>query len=84
MTLLKKLLLLIILPLSFLTCEFVDGDYSNVIKIYSGGFGYEIAYRVDDNKVYSGSNSYTVAYRIDENRIYSGAFGYDVAYRIDK
>ena len=84
MTLFKKLLLFILIPLSFLTCEIGDGDYSDTIKIYSGSFGYDVAFRVDGNKVYSGGFGYNVAYRIDGNKIYSGSFGYNVAYRIDR
>jgi len=76
---LKKTFFIIIIFLLF-SCDF--GDYDNYTKIYSGSYGYDVAYRVDGNKVYSGSYGYNVAYRIDGNRIYSGPFGYNVAYRV--
>jgi hypothetical protein len=81
------LLIIIILFIALLTnCPDIakSDDYTNnTIKIYSGSYGYDVAYRVDKSTVYSGSYGYTVAYRIDGNKIYSGAYGYNVAYRID-
>jgi hypothetical protein len=80
------LIVFIFLMLSLHSCGDIDisGDYtSGVIKIYSGSYGYDVAYRVDGDKVYSGSYGYDVAYRIDGNRIYSGPYGYNVAYRVD-
>jgi hypothetical protein len=56
---------------------------ADTIKIYSGSYGYDVAYRVEGSKIYFGSYGYDVAYRIDGNKIYSGAYGYDVAYRVD-
>ena len=56
---------------------------SNTTKIYSGSYGYNVAYRIVDNKLYSGTYGYEVVYRIDGNKVYSGSYGYDIAYRID-
>ena len=71
----------------FIGCNIDDTNYLNstnkTTKIYSGSYGYNVAYRVIDNKVYSGSYGYEVAYRIENNKIYSGSYGYDVVYRID-
>ena len=79
------ILFLVIIYL-FISCDVDDISYSNntnkIIKIYSGSFGYNVAYRVDGNKVYSGSYGYNVAYRIDGDKIYSGSYGFDVAYRV--
>jgi len=86
----KLYLLILLIPLSFISCEIDNGNEinignmtSNTTKIYSGSYGYNIAYRIADNKVYSGSYGYDTAYRIDGNKIYSGSYGYDVAFRID-
>jgi hypothetical protein len=76
----------ILLMLLLQSCGDIDlssDNTSGVIKIYSGSYGYDVAYRVDGDKVYSGSYGYDVAYRIDGNKIYSGAYGYNVAYRVD-
>jgi len=76
--------LILLVTFLFTSCEIADGkEPDSVTKIYSGSYGYNIAYRVVDNKVYSGSYGYDVAYRIDGNKIYSGSYGYDVAYRVD-
>ncbi|MDR0314333.1 MAG: hypothetical protein LBH71_00080 [Oscillospiraceae bacterium] len=75
------------LSLLLFSCNAVDVDYGNysntTTKIYSGSYGYEVAYRMDGEKVYSGAYGYDVAYRVDGNKIYSGAYGYTVAFRID-
>ena len=87
--LLNKSLFFLFLVLLYLLigCDIDEKNYSNnpnkTTKIYSGNYGYNIAYRVVDNKIYSGSYGYEVAYRIENNKIYSGSYGYDVAYRID-
>ena len=81
----KKQYLTIFL-ISFLVfgCGFDTEVYtSDIVIIYSGSYGYDVAYRVDGNYVYSGSYGYDVAYRIDGSNIYSGSYSYDVAYRID-
>jgi len=78
------------MPFLFSSCEIDNGNKinngnitSNTTKIYSGSYGYDVAYRIVDNKVYSGSYGYNVAFRIDGSKVYSGNYGYDVAYRID-
>ena len=83
-------LLIFLMPFLFNSCEIDnvneiknDNITSNTTKIYSGSYGYNIAYRIVDNKVYSGSYGSEVVYRIDGNKVYSGFYGYDVAYRID-
>ena len=83
-------LLIFLMPFLFINCEIDSSneiDNSNIknitTKIYSGSYGYDIAYRIVDNKVYSGSYGYDTAYRIDGNKIYSGSYSYNVAYRID-
>ena len=86
----KIYLLIFLISFIFINCEIDNSNEinngnitSNTTKIYSGNYGYNVAYRIVDSKVYSGSYSYNVAYRIDGNKIYSGSYGYDVAYRID-
>jgi hypothetical protein len=80
-------ILFLVILYFFIGCNVDDTNYLNstnkTVKIYSGSYGYNIAYRVVDNKVYSGSYGYEVAYRIENNKIYSGSYGYDVAYRVD-
>jgi hypothetical protein len=68
----KSYLLFILFSFSFVTCDIDTGSYStrslasnNAVKIYSGSFGYDVAYRIDGARIYSGSYGYTVAYRID-------------------
>ena len=87
----KSLYILFLVILYFLIgCDIDDINYSNktnkTTKIYSGSYGYNVAYRIVDNKVYSGSYGYEVgydvAYKIDGDKIYSGSFGYDVAYMV--
>lgn len=34
-------------------------------KIYRGKYGYDVAYRIDDDKIYRGNFGYDVAYCID-------------------
>jgi len=81
---LRGYLLVFLIPFLFIGCD-IDGgiEARKVTKIYSGSYGYNVAYRVEGNKVYSGSYGYDVAYRIDGNKIYSGSYGYSVAYRVD-
>ena len=80
----RPYLLIFLIPFSFTSCEIDNCNIaSNTTKIYSGSYGYNVAYRIVDNKVYTGSYGYEVAYRIDGNKVYSGSYGYDVAYRID-
>ena len=81
---LKGYALFLLIPFLFIGCEIDSGiGTSNITKIYSGSYGYDVAYRVEGNKVYSGSYGYNIVYRIDRNKVYSGAYGYNVAYRID-
>ena len=76
----KKLGLFVALILSLAGCE-LGTDYTPETKIYTGSFGFDVAYRVRGNTVYSGSYGYNVAYRIDGDTIYSGSHGLDIAYR---
>jgi len=81
---LRGYFLVLLSPFLFIGCEMDSGqEIGHITKIYSGVYGYNVAYRVEGNKVYSGSYGYDVAYRIDGNKIYSGSYGYDVAYRVD-
>jgi len=86
----RSYLLVFLVSFLFINCEIDNGNEiyngnitGNTTKIYSSGYGYNVAYRIIDSKVYSGSYGYDVAYRIDGNKIYSGSYGYEVAYRID-
>ena len=80
---LREYFLILLIPILFINCEIDSGqEISQTTKIYSGSYGYNVAYRVDGNKVYSGSYGYNVAYRIDGDKIYSGSYGFDVAYRV--
>jgi len=80
----KKLTLLFLVLFSFPYCDIDTGTVpNNAIKIYSGSYGYDIAYRIIDNMIYSGNYGYDVAYRIDSSKIYSGSYGHVVAYRIN-
>jgi hypothetical protein len=55
-----------------------------MISVFKGSDGYDVAYRIDENKIYKGSGGYDVAYTISGNNIHANAYGYgDVAYRID-
>ena len=88
MKVINKIYIFLLIPFIIISCDYdgLNTDNSqteNTIKIYSGNYGYEVAYRVDGNKVYSGSYGYNVAYRIDGNKIYSGSYGYNTAFRID-
>ena len=81
---LKGYSLFLLIPILFINCEIDSGqEISQTTKIYSGSYGYDVAYRIDGNKIYSGSYGYDVAYRVDGNNIYSGSYGYNVAFRID-
>jgi hypothetical protein len=45
-----------------------NGDNNaNILKIHSGGYGFDVAYRIDGNKIYSGNYGFDVAYRVDGN-----------------
>jgi len=49
----------------FTNCEIDTAEGStNTVKIYSGSFGYDVAYRIDGNKIYSGNSGYEVTYRV--------------------
>jgi DNA-binding beta-propeller fold protein YncE len=81
---LKIFTIILLITFLFIGCDIESGiGTGNTTKIYSGSYGYNVAYRVEGNKVYSGSYGYDVVYRIDGNKIYSGAYGYNVAYRVD-
>ena len=82
---LRVYFLILLIPFLFISCDFDSSvGTSNITKIYSGSYGYNVAYRVEGNKIYSGSYGYDVAYRVDGNKIYSGSYGYDVAYRVER
>jgi len=80
----KRIYIFLLISFFLLSCDFDNLNTENnqtgkIIKIYSGSYGYEVAYRVDGNNVYSGSYGYNAAYRIDGNKIYSGSYGYSIA-----
>jgi len=61
----KQYLTIFLITFFIIGCDFDTDDYaSSIVKIYSGSYGYDVAYRVG-NKIYSGSYGYNVAYRID-------------------
>ena len=81
----KFYIIFIFTILFFISCDYIGSDHeNNTVKIYSGGYGYNVAFRLEGNKIYSGSYGYNVAYRIDGNKIYSGSYGFNVAYRIEE
>ena len=53
------------------------------MRVYSGGCGSYVAYRVEGNRVWSGDCGNNIAYRIEGNKVLSGSCGYHVAYRIE-
>jgi hypothetical protein len=64
-----------------LSCNVITIDNESPrYKIYSGNYGIEVIYRVENNKVYSGN--YDILYRIENNKIYSE--DYELIYRIDE
>ena len=86
----KNLFLVIILVfvvISVTGCDFLFDvatydSYSGGTKIYSGSYGYNVAYRVNGDTVYSGSSGRDVAYTIRGNEICTGTSYYNVAYTI--
>jgi len=62
----KQYLTIFLISFFVIRCDYdTDSHASNTVKIYSGGYGYDVAFRIDGNKIYSGSYGYNVAYRID-------------------
>jgi len=73
---------------TFFSCDIYNINYSydtkRNFKFYSGNNGFNLAYRIDENKIYSGSYGYDFAYRIDWNKFYSVIYGYNIFFRIER
>jgi hypothetical protein len=57
----------IIFCFTLLFCNGLNGEESiKRYKIYSGSYGYDVVYRIENNKIYSGSYGYDIIYRVVE------------------